>query len=196
MKRALTLIFVVGLLAMSSNSVDVLARQDDDHMSYAPSISASTLRGIGFNLSFPLATLPAPASTSTIFFETLFQGPLSGDVFYRTDLRFFFDFLTGFRLDLTSVRQSFLVKFTGPPVVFAVGGGLGVYPIQGIPAGTADGFLYALHARTLLEIQIGWFGIALGIVYEPMPQPFADIVAAGSLVTSSFEFSIGAIFHF
>lgn len=197
MKRALIFTLVIGLLASGFLSVHALAQSDEEHYSHPPAYSAAyTVRGLGFAVSFPLAALPAPASTSTIFVDTFFQGALSGDLISRTDVRFFFNFLSGFRLDLTSVRQSFLVNFTGAPVVFAVGGGFGVYPIQGIPAGTADGFLFSLHARTILEIQIGFFGIFLGMTYEPMPQPFADIVAAGSLIASSFEFSIGSAFHF
>lgn len=201
MKRTILLTIIATLTLTTLFGMPVLAQDEpeeqrdaDHYITSVPTIN--TARGIGLAITFPISSLPAPASTSTLFFDLFFQGSLSEHLIHRTDVRFYLDFLSGFRFDLTSVRQSILVAFTGPTVVFAVGGGIGLFPIQGVPSGTADGFLLSLHAKTNLEIRVGFVGLFLDFTYEPMPQPFADIVAAGSLVTSSSQFSIGAVFHF
>jgi hypothetical protein len=179
---------IVELPALADGSQPQLTAQQ--------TITSVPLRGIGIAVSFPLPSLPAPATTATIFLDTFFQGSISSSLVSRTDVRFFFHFLSGFRLNLTSIRESIMVVFSPAPVVFSIGGGLGVFPIQGTPVGTSDGLLLSFHARANLEIQVASLGLFLDATYETLPQPFADIHAAGTLIASALEFSVGAVFHF
>jgi len=153
-------------------------------------------RGMGLAVTFPLGLLPAGSTTATVLLDLIAQGQLSPDVVHRLELRFFFHFLSGFRTDLTALRGSLLVNFTPSPAIFYAGGGLGVFPIQGVPAGTADGLLFSLFVRTGIEVQVAPLGLFLDVSYETMPQPFADISAAGTLVAWAVQLSVGALIHF
>jgi hypothetical protein len=153
-------------------------------------------RGIGLAVTFPLPLLPPATETATVFLDLLAQAEISPNLVSRLEARFFIHFLTGFRTDLTSARASLLVLFTPSPAVFYIGGGAGVFPIQGVPAGNADGLMLSVFARTGIEVQVAPLGLFLDLSYEVMPQPFADIAAAGVLVASALQISVGTIVHF
>ena len=157
-------------------------------------------RGIGLSVSFPLVFLPAgpPAVTSaTVFLDLIAQGDLAGDLFHRTELRFFVSLLSGLRTDLTSLRESLLIAFTPSPAIFYIGGGLGVFPVE-VGAAPSGGFLLSTLIRAGIEVQVAPIGLFLDVVYETMPQPVGDIQAAGAagLVASAVELSVGVLSHF
>jgi len=186
------LIFATSLPALSQEE-----SQPEPQLHAQPLIiTGIPLRGLGIAVTFPLPSLPIPASTASLFVDAFFQGQLSPSLIHKLDVRFFFHFLSGLRFDLTSIRESIMVVFTSAPVIFSVGGGLGAFPIQGIPVGTADGFMLSFNGRANLEVQVASLGLFIDVAYVTLPQPFADIVTAGSLIASSIEFSVGAIFHF
>ncbi len=197
MKRLLLGSLALGVLIIAASLPGAAQEETQNERSAQPIfISTVPLRGLGIAVTFPLPSLPAPSSTATIFVDTFFQGEISPSLIHKLDVRFFFHFLSGFRFDLTSVRESIMVVFSSAPVIFSLGGGLGVLPLQGVPVGTSDGFLLAFHARANLEVQVSSLGLFLDVTYETLPQPFADITAAGSLVASVIGISVGAIIHF
>ncbi len=157
-------------------------------------------RGIGLAVSFPLPLLPAgppAASTATVFLDLIAQGQVSSEVLHRVELRLFFS-TTGFRTDLTSLRESLLITFTPSPAVFYIGGGWGIFPVEFVAAGSA-GFLFATFLRTGVEVQVFPIGLFLDVSYGVMPQPFLDVQTPApnaTLVPSVLELSVGALIHF
>jgi hypothetical protein len=186
MKHARLKSTIIGLTVVALFALPALAQEP----------VAIPQRGMGLAVTFPLALLPAGTTPATVLLDLIAQGQLSQDVVHRLELRFFFHFLTGFRTDLTALRGSLLVNFTPSPAIFYTGGGVGVFPIQGVPAGTADGLLFSLFVRTGIEVQVAPLGLFLDVSYETMPQPFTDISAAGTLVASAIQLSVGALIHF
>jgi len=181
------------ILAIVVSAYSAAAQDGGEELVFAQQPVTISERGIGLAVTFPL---PAGVTTATVMLDLIAQGQLSQDLVNRLEVRFFFHFLSAFRADLTSLRESLLITFTSSPAIFYIGGGIGVFPIQGVPVGTADGFLFSLFARTGIEVQVAPLGLFLDVSYEPMPQPFADISAAGSLVTSAVQLSVGALIHF
>jgi len=185
---------MIGMLAIIIGTWSAVAQEGfEEPILTQEQPTVVSQRGIGMAVTFPL---PIGVTTATVLLDLIVQGQLSPDIVNRLEVRFFFHFLSAFRADLTSLRESLLITFTSAPAVFYIGGGVGVFPIQSVPPGAADGFLFSLFARTGIEVQVAPLGLFLDVSYEPMPQPFADISTAGSLVTSAIELSVGALIHF
>lgn len=188
-------VVLIGLLVLALFASPIAAQEEAVQL---PPLFVPIQRGIGIAVTFPFAFLPVvPAtSTATFFLDILAQGQISNEVVHRLELRFFFD-TSGFRTNLTALRESLLVLFTPSPAVFYIGGGAGVFPIR-VPGVPSEGFLLSLLLRTGVEVQVFPLGLFLDISYEAMPQPFSDI--AGGAFTpasiSALELSFGALIHF
>lgn len=198
MLRVLAITVVIGCgIALATVAQDVPPGPEDVELFQAGGPSGLPPRGVGLSVSFPLVLLPAgppPVTSATVFLDLIAQGDLAGDLFYRTELRFFVSLSSGLRTDLTSLRQSFLIVFTPSPAIFYVGGGLGVFPVEVLSVPSA-GFLFSTLIRTGIEVQVAPIGLFLDVVYETMPQPVADIQIQ-DLVASALELSVGMLIHF